>query len=90
MTDLQRLASGHRTEVVSGSIEIIYRLPDENRVTRRLSIMCEKSYDGETLWSHMMVDSTDRPFANICTGSQQKCSFKERNLGKWNNTDNKK
>lgn len=49
MTDLQRLASGHRTEVVSGSIEIIYRLPDENRVTRRLSIMCEKSYDGETL-----------------------------------------
>ena len=48
-TDLQRLASGHRTEVVSGSIEIIYRLPDENRVTRRLSIMCEKSYDGETL-----------------------------------------
>ena len=34
MTDLQRLASGHRTEVVSGSIEIIYRLPDENRVTR--------------------------------------------------------
>lgn len=50
MTDLLRLASGHRTEVISGGIERICQFSDENRVTRWLSTMCEKSCNGETLW----------------------------------------
>ena len=42
MRYLQSLASEHRIEVVNGGIERTYQLPEENRVTRSLSIMCEK------------------------------------------------
>ena len=54
MTDLQRLASRHRTEVISGGIERIYQFPDENRARRCHSTMCEKSYNGENLWIQLI------------------------------------
>ena len=54
MTDLQRLASRHRTEVISGGIERICQFPDENRATRCHSTICEKSYNGETLWIQLI------------------------------------
>ena len=54
MRYLQSLASEHRIEVVNGCIERTYQLPEESSITRCLSTMCEKWYDGETLWIQLI------------------------------------
>ena len=84
MTDLLRLASWHRTEVISGGIERICQFPDENKVTRCLFTMCEKSCNGETLWIQL-IDV----FEKYLQVHSKKRWFKERNLANWNSIDDK-